>query len=53
MTNHIQEGISECERALTHMNNALPMAHHEAKQKMQHAVKDLEECIAKCCELLQ
>ncbi len=52
MTNHMQECIDECERALTHLNNALPMAHEEAKQNMQHAIKDIEECIAKCREML-
>lgn len=52
MNNHIQECIDECESALTHLNNALPMADQEAKQKMLHAVKDLEECIAKCRELM-
>lgn len=41
----------ECEGALTHLNNAIGKA-HESKKRMQHAVKDLEECIAECRSLL-
>lgn len=52
MNHDIQECITECESALTHLNKALPKAHPESKQKMQHAVKDLEECISACRELL-
>ncbi|SFM36552.1 hypothetical protein SAMN04487943_11530 [Gracilibacillus orientalis] len=48
----LQECITECESALSHLNNAMSKAHEQAKQKMQHASKDLEECIAECRELL-
>lgn len=50
--NDIQNCINECESALGHLNKALTGAEHVHQQKMQHAVKDLEECIAACRELL-
>jgi NAD-dependent dihydropyrimidine dehydrogenase PreA subunit len=50
--NDLQECITECESALTHLNHALTKAHAGSKQKMQHAAKDLEECIAECRGLL-
>lgn len=48
----LQQCITECESALTHLNKALNMAHSHSKEKMQHAAKDLEACIAECRELL-
>lgn len=48
----LQECITECESALTHLNKALTKAHAGAKQKMQHAAKDLEECLTECRSLL-
>ncbi|UOQ84121.1 hypothetical protein [Gracilibacillus salinarum] len=50
--NQLQECITECESALTHLSSAMSYAHDSAKQKMQHASKDLEECVAECRELL-
>jgi hypothetical protein len=50
--NQLQECITECESALSHLNNAMSIAHDQAKQKMQHAAKDLEECLSECRELL-
>jgi hypothetical protein len=35
-----------------HLNNAMSKAHDQSKQRMQHAAKDLEECIAECRSLL-
>ncbi|MDA1477154.1 hypothetical protein PJ311_09040 [Bacillus sp. CLL-7-23] len=46
--NDLQECISECESALTHLNHALRKVHDQAKPKMEHAVRDLEECIQEC-----
>ncbi|MDL4840229.1 hypothetical protein [Aquibacillus rhizosphaerae] len=50
--NQLQECITECESALGHLNNAMGKAHDTAKQKMQHAAKDLEECLAECRSML-
>lgn len=51
--NQLQECISECESALNHLNNAMgKMDHANSKQKLQHAAKDLEDCIAECRSLL-
>lgn len=48
----LQQCITECESALGHLNNALSHADTGAKPKMQHAVKDLEECISACRGML-
>lgn len=50
--NELQECITECESALTHLNNAMRMAHAQSKPKMEHAARDLEECISECRSLL-
>lgn len=49
----LQNCINECESALGHLNKALSGTHHDsAKQKIQHAAQDLEQCISACRELL-
>lgn len=48
----LQECITECESALVHLHNAMSKAYEHAKQRMQHAANDLEECIAECRSLL-
>ncbi|MGY4690400.1 hypothetical protein [Salibacterium sp. K-3] len=48
----LQKCIDECESALGHLNNALNTAHEEPKEKMEHAVQDLEQCISECRTLL-
>lgn len=46
---HLQECINECESALTHLNHALGMMDNpQTKQRLEHAAKDLNECIAAC-----
>jgi hypothetical protein len=50
--NDLQECITECESALSHLNKAMSKAHAGSKEKMQHAAKDLEECITECRSLL-
>lgn len=50
--NDLQECINECEQALVHLNHAINKVQVHPKQKMQHAVKDLEECIQECRNLM-
>jgi glutamine synthetase type III len=51
--NDIQDCITECEAALTHLNNAMgKMGHAQSKEKLQHATTDLQECISACREML-
>ena len=45
----LQECINECETALTHLNQAMSkMGTETSKQRLQHATKDVEECIREC-----
>ncbi|MFZ4450746.1 hypothetical protein [Salibacterium aidingense] len=48
----LQQCITECESALSHLNNAIDVAHNDSREKMEHAVQDLEQCIAECRNLL-
>ena len=50
--NELQICIDECESALSHLNKAMNSAHDHARPKMQHAAKDLEECINECRSML-
>ncbi|UOQ43878.1 hypothetical protein MUN89_18695 [Halobacillus salinarum] len=50
----IEACIQECESAITHLNHAMTkMGEAGQNEKMQHAVKDLEECIEECRDMLQ
>jgi hypothetical protein len=41
----LQQCITECESALSHLQNAMGKMTNE---KLQHAARDLEECITEC-----
>ncbi|MBD1378781.1 hypothetical protein [Metabacillus arenae] len=49
----LQECISECESALTHIINAIgKLEVPESMQSLIHAKKDLQECISACRSML-
>jgi hypothetical protein len=45
----LQACIDECESALSHLRNAMGKVTNE---RLQHAAKDLEECISECRSML-
>jgi hypothetical protein len=47
--NELQECITECESALSHLHTAMGKMTNE---KLQHAARDLEACISECRSML-
>jgi hypothetical protein len=45
----LQQCITECESALSHLNSAMGKMTNE---RLQHAARDLEECITECRSML-
>ncbi|QTM99062.1 hypothetical protein ERJ70_06955 [Sediminibacillus dalangtanensis] len=49
----LQECINECESALSHLQHAMSkMDHEQSRAKMEHAQKDLLDCIEECKSML-
>ncbi|WP_246943722.1 hypothetical protein [Bacillus pinisoli] len=47
--NDLQACIEECESALSHLQKAMGKMTNE---KLQHAARDLEDCISECRSML-
>ncbi|MFD1736737.1 hypothetical protein ACFSCX_09175 [Bacillus salitolerans] len=45
----LQACINECESALSHLQSAMNKVTNE---KLQHAARDLEQCISECRSML-